>query len=203
MATVIVEVDQFDATITAPDDGDTANAASLTAAGVGFQPLANRTKYLRDRLAPATSYVTVPLIYPADFDGFTWLWEASAKTWYSNTASDVFDISLPTVPGHKITALTAVIKPSAGSYAAAGTLAQLALYAIDNAAAAGGLVQSVTDPAASAPAYDLAHELTLTLASPRDFDPTTESLLAVFTRDDAAAQSTILANLYMTVQPVS
>jgi len=49
MSSVVVEVDQYDATVTVPDDGDAKNAASVTAVGVGFQPLSNRTGFLQTR----------------------------------------------------------------------------------------------------------------------------------------------------------
>ena len=51
MSSIITELDQFDATVTVPDDGDTAGAASVTAAGVGFQVLANRTRFLKNLLS--------------------------------------------------------------------------------------------------------------------------------------------------------
>jgi len=49
MSSVVVEVDQYDATVTVPDDGDAKNAASVTAVGVGFQPLSNRTSFIETR----------------------------------------------------------------------------------------------------------------------------------------------------------
>lgn len=46
MATVITESTTYATTVTAPDDADSLNAASVTAAGVGFQALTDRTNNL-------------------------------------------------------------------------------------------------------------------------------------------------------------
>ena len=49
MASTVTESPVYGATVTVPDDADTLNAASVTAAGVGFQELANRTANLAAR----------------------------------------------------------------------------------------------------------------------------------------------------------
>lgn len=46
MSSTITETAAFGATTTAPDDGDDATAASITAPSVGLQELANRTRFL-------------------------------------------------------------------------------------------------------------------------------------------------------------
>jgi hypothetical protein len=51
MAKILNEVDAFSADITVPEDGDPRNAASVE---VAFQALANRTRYLNNRLAYAS-----------------------------------------------------------------------------------------------------------------------------------------------------
>lgn len=46
MSSTITEVAAFGATVTKPDDGDPATAASITDSGVGFQEVTNRTRFL-------------------------------------------------------------------------------------------------------------------------------------------------------------
>lgn len=54
MASTVTETTVYGATVTVPDDADALNAASVTAAGVGFQELANRTNNLVNRLGGAS-----------------------------------------------------------------------------------------------------------------------------------------------------
>lgn len=54
MATVITEGDAFAPSVTAPDDADPLNAASVVAPGVGFQALADRTRNLALRCGGTT-----------------------------------------------------------------------------------------------------------------------------------------------------
>ena len=49
MPTVITEASVFGTTCTAPADGDDLTAGSVTASGVGFQELTNRTRYLKNK----------------------------------------------------------------------------------------------------------------------------------------------------------
>jgi len=51
MAHNLIETATFDPTVTVPDDGDTANSASIE---VGMQSLANRTRTMRVREMPTT-----------------------------------------------------------------------------------------------------------------------------------------------------
>lgn len=54
----ITDVSTFTDPVVAPTDGDVLNAASVTAAGVGFQALANRTRQLLDLVDPEFVYLT-------------------------------------------------------------------------------------------------------------------------------------------------
>lgn len=47
---VITETATFDASVTVPDNGDPEFAESVSAPGVGFQPLANRTQWLKQSM---------------------------------------------------------------------------------------------------------------------------------------------------------
>jgi hypothetical protein len=53
MASLVAEANIWTNTMTVPDDGDTSSAASITAAGVGFQVAADRTRYLYNRTMEA------------------------------------------------------------------------------------------------------------------------------------------------------
>jgi len=177
MASVVAEVDQFDATVTVPDDGDTRSAASVTAAGVGFQPLSNRTLYNKNRsigalggdlLLPLTGAHTV-----VNGAAAVWTYQVAAPngTWVQSNiggASEIY-LQLPHVVGATCTGLVArvhgdpnVVGPHAG---AVGTMPLLSLLSINTATGVAAVVGSQVDTTVAPATYEVIHDITLTVAA--------------------------------------
>lgn len=107
---------------------------------------------------------------------------------------------LPEWPSAQITNLIAHIQPSAGSYAAAGTLAQLRLLSLDLTTHGVTILDTVTDPSASAGAYDTLHSFEL-IGAGRDLLPTDELLMWELIQDDGGVANWYFLGLEATIGP--
>lgn len=201
MAHAVTEADLWTNTVVVPDDGDTRNAASVSAAGVGFQVVADRTRWLRNRLLPIAGHqVIIPITYPAD--PTNWTFTVATMSWGTAIANLDFDINIPVVLGADIVSFTVTIDNQAGSWVALGgvNLGDLNFYSVNRATGVRTLVDTAEDSASGAPAYDAVHDFTLTLAALHTFDPVNEALWISFQKDNAAGFTTELIAMHMTVQ---
>lgn len=168
MATVLTELDQFDATITVPSDGDTANAASISAAGVGFQPLANRTGFINTRINVLQSTVVCPVEYSYNGDAVSVnRFEKQAArdtiTQTDITSAGIVVIPLPPLRAGTITGWSVTISPTPGHGGLPGTMPQVSLLKRERTATTSTSAVGATtvDPSASVGAYDSVHAITL------------------------------------------
>lgn len=170
MASDITEVDQFDATVAAPDDGDTANRASLVAALTGLQALANRTLYNNNRLlVPSSGIVQSPI--------WTWTDETEDVTHWQRAFSASGDTlsywnqeivaawelvaPLPQLTAGTITAVTMYLNPLTGRGGLPAIMPKIDLRSI--APATSNTITNhgtITDSSASVGAYEVHHAAT-------------------------------------------
>ena len=173
MASVITELDQFDASITVPDDGDTSGAASVTSAGVGFQPLANRTTFLKNRSAAASGgNLAVALDASINTNArFTFAFGLAAPD-YTQFQTDVTDAGgiqfhIPPIFGVQITNVIARVHGDAGGVGThaglPGTLPIIELLSLDSTSGTGTVTSIATqvDTSASVGAYETMHNIDL------------------------------------------
>lgn len=117
MSHPLTDVSNFDTSITVPDDGDAGAAASV---GVGFQSLANRTKWLNDNKltltggtltggligtslsgtsfpfagAPPTVNRNQPALF-ASGDGSRWSYDRNFLKWYQSSVASAGTLFIP------------------------------------------------------------------------------------------------------------
>lgn len=216
MATALTPVNQWDANMIVPDDGDTRSAASVTAPGVGFQVAANRLLYLRNRLVNAvggTVRLPMNIKYRNLNAGTPYLDYISAAGGVSGqvsqndvTASGIVWFEIPYVFG---ASLTLVGMTWDGTFDAGGpraglpgTMPTISLRTLDATTGAAATVGTATDASINVAAYELPHEVTLAVA-PQVFTPTTVYGLRVTGEAgvNALALSAIL-RLYATIAAV-
>ena len=133
----LTDVSAFTLPVTVPDDGDSENAASVAA---GFQPLANRTRYLLDKALggnvnfPVTNrVVTVPLIGGFSFGmapAATWPQAGGAPLyWWIKVNGDIvyFPLNAYLRSGETLTSVVATVWPGAARAVVANRM-QLKYY---------------------------------------------------------------------------
>lgn len=198
MATNITEADSFNATCSAPDDGDTASAASLVAPGTGLQVLADRTRYLYNRNIAAkggTLYVPMCVMYNASTRFTAFAGGVLEQT--SVASAGQLDIQIPPVYGAALTGITAYVHGDyglAGPHAALpGTMPRLNAQKLGLTTATISALGTATDTSATVGAYESYHTIEVTF-SPYDF-VTTESVHASFFGETGA--NSLAAALYL------
>ena len=166
----LVDMASFDADISVPINGDVRSAFTVEPA---FQALANRTRYLLDRVTSAATgnKIIIPLVAAkaSRFD-FGVAAESSSNsdrgTWWQSDITDAgyLWIPIPHILGASITALTARVH---GDFATNGprpalpaTMPKLTLWRSDGSAATS--VASQTDSSADVPSYEAAHTIAIT-----------------------------------------
>jgi len=178
MATIITEADSYNATCTAPDDGDTRSAASVTAAGVGFQVLADRTEYLKNRSISAVGGEIMMPLNPAwaiasdAADSIDWELRADIPTpevfWRQTVAAGAADgfIWQQIPPYHNCTFSRVVLSLHGPAHGGAWPPAAFPILRVYQTTSVGvtTLVGTVTDTLAQAP-YELQHDVTLNFAA--------------------------------------
>jgi len=174
MASVITELDQFDASVIRPDDGDTSSAASISAAGVGLQPLANRTNFLKKRSAAADGgnlLVTLNEVLNSN-SRFSLAFGVSSPD-YSWVQSDITDAGglwfrVPPLYGVEITDVLARVHGDGGGVGTHGalpaTMPAVTLFELDSTSGTGTVnnLGSQSDVSANVAAYETIHDITLT-----------------------------------------
>lgn len=205
MASVLTELDQYDASVTVPDDGDTAGASSVAAAGVGFQPLANRTEFLRAKVpgALAATVVNVPVASGVAFTtGAVSNWAQFSWQTLVNTSGIIVSWTLPHLLGAELNSLIVYIDPAAGH---GGTLPDtspvLTLEAVNISTGVIDFTDSFEDATAIG-TYETYHSFTLTPAAARAFNGFNLNV-HIFNEFGGTAQSGLeVKALQMNVSPV-
>ncbi len=217
MASVVTELDQFDASVIVPDDGDTSGAASVAAAGVGFQPLANRTKHLQARnIGSAGGNLQLDLNAVLENTGSRFSFNFGLAppnfTWGNSNTTDAGGIyfMVPPMFGVQITNVVARYHGdgfAAGAHGAVpATLPTVALQRLDTDDGGNGNVSTVgtfTDPSATVGAYETLHDIDLsglTALAGDDF------VYVVRVTGEAGANAIdsrgVLYRVYLTLAPV-
>ena len=167
MSHSLTESSSFDANIVVPDPSDIRNAASVIA---GFQPLANRTRKLKDSLVVSTSgTMQLNLSNAQNNDlslpsGFMWGLQSWVNFLVSSTAEVSLEFRLPA--GVTITQLRAWIVRQGGAHSALPAVKPvLNFYEIDPANATSpphvNFSASQADGSATVGAYEALHAITL------------------------------------------
>lgn len=180
MATAITEADSFNATMTAPDDGDSCSAASITAAGVGFQVAADRTRYLYNRNLPASGgYINIPLFacYPILAALGAMDWEANMDFvtplmhWETIAIGATDRLVIPIQQVHNASFDELVVSLH-GAFHGAWPVGQMPTMRLMQCTSAGVTTQigAITDPTVVQATYELPHDVTLSFAA-QTFDP--------------------------------
>lgn len=134
-----------------------------------------------------------------------------AEGWFMRNTSSAFSILFPLTlpPGDVLNSITVTIEGNAGGIGHAGTLPanlpvvrleQVDLNGVTTTVDSGGFAQ-VTDPSASAAAYDAAHAVTLTLGSPLTLSASNVYYIRVFSETGAnsVADTTAIRSIYGSV----
>ncbi len=217
MSSVVTELDQFDASVIVPDDGDTSGAASVTAAGVGFQPLANRTKHLQARnIGSAGGNLQLDLNAVLENTsarfGFSFGVGAPNFTWGNidtTTAGGIY-FMVPPMFGVQITNVVARYHGDgfgAGAHGAVpGTLPTVALQRLDTDDGGNGSVSTIgtfTDPSATVGAYETLHDIDLSgLTAVAGDDAVHVVRITGETGANAIDGRGVLYRVYLTLAPV-
>lgn len=164
----LTESTTYDATVTVPDDADTANAGSVN---VAFQAIANRTKQLRSKI-PASAGGNQQLTMAAA-KATNWAFDAgdvagqTDHTWYQSSvaSADLLEFQLQHIPGAKFTQIVVTLKGKAGHGGLPGTMPKIQLFKTDRAAHTSAQVGSdQSDTSANVAAYEAVHTVTLTVS---------------------------------------
>jgi hypothetical protein len=196
MASPIVEVDTYGATVVTPDDGDLASAASIN---TYMQTVSDRTNFLKNRSVAAGGVPGASRIYvtPIQSGG------SAIDAEYNMTNNGIVQIALsgvfvyfavPHLPGAKFSGIGFSCKGGSGHGGSLpGTLPKLQLYKNDGTA--GTSVVSLDDDSVDGTAYELAHEVTGTFTQ----ETMTDSDSYMFRwQGESGANSFVSLNLYRT-----
>ena len=169
MPSNITDSDTFTATVTGIADGEPLSKAYLT--DLAPQALANRTRYLYNRLpAGAGGEIAVPII-GIDASDATFAFSGGSPRWASNTNTPIYHIPVALVFGAKLVSIKATIRGSGSLGSLPSQMPFIALYRRDRNSPVGGvLVGDATDASASLGAYQAAHDVEYVLPTPRAFD---------------------------------
>lgn len=205
MAHNLADADAFQATVQVADDGDAANAASLySAAGVGFQALANRTRYLYNRSIECLGgYVQVPIQpsfllnahgIPGSPQSIDWQHYVDIGTpaiYWLEVAAGIVDattgnlvIALPSYQGAAFDAFSMALDgPAHGAW----PLGQMPSWTIFRTTNAGVTTQIATQADASAQVdYELPHDVDGTFAA-QTFDDDSQYVVVIHGESGANA----------------
>lgn len=195
MASAIVEVDTFTATITVPDDGDTASAASVV---LPVQGLSNRTNWLENRLLAAGGTTRILDPNATFFTNYVFTTTGGILAqWTGQVGRGDMYIPIPYQPGAGIVSVTLTHFPQAGSFAGAGTLTQMQLHSQTISTGVAAAVDTQIDPAGGAGAYDALHAFTLTCAATRDMTTDVHYFLRILEDDGGIAAGQITGITYV------
>lgn len=205
MASLVAEADTWTNTMTVPDDGDTRSAASVTAAGVGFQVAADRTRYLYNRSIAAVgggAGLVIPLtglqdtVAAADRFGFNGAAGGAPQcTWRQTSIASAGGLyfAVPHVYNTTITGLLArvhgdpnAVGPHVGLPA---TMPQLSLRSVNGSTGAVANVGTAVDASAAVGAYEAMHSISLTVAA-----QATGSMIQYWAKFEGEAGANSLAN---------
>lgn len=208
MASLVTEADVWTNTMTVPDDGDTRNAASVTAAGVGFQVAADRSRYLRNRnVAAVGGSINIPLVWThADAQ---WAGENAALQARGivhnvaiGAAGSVW-FNIPYIFNGAITGVSVSydgLWSGGGSRAGLpGTMPSMTVQAVSALTGAVVTLGTQTDTSASVAAFEAPHEIAVTFAA-RDF--TTDENLTVGVGCETGANAQVgsaILRIYATI----
>ena len=171
MSKVLSETSQWTASVTTPTDGDQVDAASLDA---GFQPLTDRSKYMREGIpGRASSYqYRVPLPYPSYNANSRFSWGFPTDGSYGWLMTDVtnigqltFQIPVPAVG--TITAATFYLWCGTGRAGLPTTMPKARIYDILHTAPSTltNRYDEQVDTSGSLGAYEQAHTIVITTSN--------------------------------------
>lgn len=163
MAHVLTETSAFDATITAPDDGDSVTAASINTA---LQSLTNRTRYFNTKFTGAS--VTRQQNHMSAIVGSNWTFDTTNMLWKQSNIGAAGSLLLPvtnlvdgaTITGYSVRLAGKSYTAAAGHVGLPATLPTAALFRLDDLS--NTQLGTASDTSGTQAAYDSAHVLTAT-----------------------------------------
>jgi hypothetical protein len=180
MSHTVTETAAFSASVTVPDPGEPVMASDLENA---VQPLANRSQWA---VRPGDHVLCeAPFVHLGEWNkDFVHVSTATGNSGTSNHESATWGLGF--VPdGASITKYGVSITPVGGHGGLPAQLPRLRLYKKSFSSGTLTLIDEVTDPSASLPAYETHHTITKTLATPEPVDHSLVGYFLVFIHESS------------------